>query len=125
MPDQPDTTDQPDEPMTEEQRRAFAGIHLMRYFIECVNAHAEGREPCSPEDMPQPENTGQINDVVETATAILTGHPGDRYEARTMLNFAALADMLAARGAELEGILHEIIHQEPRRAMIIRMRAAP
>jgi hypothetical protein len=125
--------EQQDEPpetsaLTEDQRRTFAGVHLMRYFMECVKANAEDREPPSPEDLPPPEGEGELDSLWTGAAAILTGHPGWQYERRTLQVFEALADMLAARGAELEGMMHEIIHDEPRQAMVIRMKvpgAAP
>lgn len=113
-----ETTDQ----LSEEDRRTFAGIHLMRYFVACIEAHAEDSEPISPEDMTPPDSRDELEMVVTMATAIVTGGSGDNHEERCVKIFKALADMLADRGAELEGLMQNIIHDEPRQALVIRIK---
>lgn len=106
-------------------RAAAAGAMLACFFEACVQAAAAGKPWPDLDEVIDDAGERGDPDVVSNAFSFIAATLGIqdvRGRLRVVRLFTAMAEMLAERGADLENLMSDTVHDDPHHALIVRMK---
>ena len=94
-----------------ETRAQTAGLFVARHLLRCIEAHAADDDPPEP-DIDELGGDIGIQHLLDFSAALLGIMHEPGYEKRLLRFWQAMAEMLAAQGADLEAMTHAVLHDD-------------